>query len=311
MKRLVTAGGLTLAILLLGGEAGAQTGTARGKVLDAEGNPIQDAKVTLEYTGGVTRKYDTKSNKKGEFTQVGLYPGPYKVTADKEGYQPTFIETRISLGDPTYLPDFKLVTKEAAAKAAGGGEAAAEMQAAFTKATDLAREGKVDEAIAAYNEFVVKYPTITEAHYNLGLMYSRKQDWASAEAEFKKTLELKPDHADASVSLLRVYEQSGQKDKAAELAGGAGATNPKIQFEMGVQAFQGGRYDEAVEALKKAEAADPGNAETQYFLGTVALNQGKTAEALAYLEKYLSMNPTNAQNKATAEGLVQALKPKK
>jgi tetratricopeptide (TPR) repeat protein len=169
----------------------------------------------------------------------------------------------------------------------------------------------VDEAIAAYQEFVTKYPSIPEAHYNLGLMHTRKQDWPNAEAAFKKTLELKPEHADASVSLLRVYEQSGQKEKAAELAGAAGASNPKIQLEMAVQAFQAGRYDEAIELLKKAEAADPNNAEVQYFLGTVTLNQGKTAEAVAYLEKYLSMNPTNAQNKATAEGLVQALKPKK
>jgi tetratricopeptide (TPR) repeat protein len=312
MKRLATAGGLLLAFVLLGGEARAQTGTARGKVVDAEGKPIEGVVVTLEFTGGVNRKYETKTNKKGEYTQVGVYPGTYKVTVAKEGYQGSFLDTRINLGEPTYLPDFKLQTAAAAAKAGGAAPGgAAEMQAAFEKATTLARDGKTDESIAAYQEFIGKYPTIPEAYFNIGLMYKQKQDWANAEASFKKALELRPGYSDASLNLARVYEQSGQKEKAQELMANAGAGDPKVQFQIGLDQFHAGKYEAALETLTKTEAQDPNNAEIQYYLGTIALNMGKTDEAVKRLEKYLSMNPTNAQNKATAEGLVQALKPKK
>jgi hypothetical protein len=48
-----------------------------------------------------------------------------------------------------------------------------------------------------------------------------------------------------------------------------------------------------------------------YHLGTLLVGQNKLPEAIAKLEKYLTMNPQNAQNKATAEGLLQALKPRK
>jgi len=311
MKRLATAGGLFLAFLLLGGEARAQTGPARGKVVDMDGKPLTEVVVTLEYTGGVNRKYETKTNKKGEYTQVGVYPGTYKVTVHKEGYQGGFIDTRINLGEPTYLPDFKLQTVTAAGKAAAGGPAGAEMQAAFEKANTLAREGKSDDAIASYLEFLGKYPTIPEAHFNLGLMYYKKQDWPNAEASFKKALELRPEYGDASLNLARVYEQSGQKEKATSLMTAAGATDPKVLFQLGVDQFTSGKYETAVETLTKVEGQDPSNAEVQYYLGTIALNMGKSDEAVNRLEKYLSMNPTNAQNKATAEGLVQALKPKK
>ena len=51
------------------------SGTARGKVLDDKGQPIAGRRDHLEFQGGVTRKYETKTNKKGEFTQVGLVPG--------------------------------------------------------------------------------------------------------------------------------------------------------------------------------------------------------------------------------------------
>src|SRR5690349_20703436 len=99
MKRLLVAGGLMAACLLLGSEAGAQgSGTARGKVMDDKGQAVEGATVVLDYQGGVTRKFTVKSNKKGEFTQVGLPPGPYRVTATKDGYQGGYIDTRISLG---------------------------------------------------------------------------------------------------------------------------------------------------------------------------------------------------------------------
>ena len=98
MKRLLVTGGLLMAVVLAGGEAFAQTGTARGKVLDEAGNPIVDVKVMLDFLGGVTRHYETKTNKKGEFTQVGLFPGDYKISAGKDGFVPNGFEHKVGIG---------------------------------------------------------------------------------------------------------------------------------------------------------------------------------------------------------------------
>ena len=48
-----------------------------------KGQPVDGAKVTIEQTGGTGRKFETKTDKKGEFIQIGLPSGPYKVTAEK------------------------------------------------------------------------------------------------------------------------------------------------------------------------------------------------------------------------------------
>jgi len=315
MKRLFVTGGLFLALALAGSAARAQTGTARGKIMDDKGQPIADAIVTIEYQGGVTRKYETKTNKKGEYTQVGIYPGVYKITVNKEGYQGGVLDARINLGEPTYLEDMKLLTKAAAqAAAAGSDKGRAELQASFKAATELTQAGKYDEAIAAYNQILATHPSIPEVQYNLGYIYSQKKDWASAEAAYKKALELKPSYSEASIALARVYQDSGQADKAAELMNKTAAASEgdaKVQFNLGVFNLNSGKADEAMAAFQKAAAADPTNAEPYFYIGTILVGQNKVPDAVTSLEKYLSMNPTNAQNVATAQGLLQALKPKK
>jgi cytochrome c-type biogenesis protein CcmH/NrfG len=315
MKRLLVAGGL-VACALLGptGTGWAQsTGAVRGKVVDEKGQSVPEAIVTLDFQGGVTRKFDTKTNKKGEFTQVGLTPGVYRITATKEGYQGMFIDTRVSLGEPVQIPDLKIVTKAAAQAAAGGEQekANAALRELFAKANQLSQEGKTDEAIAAYTEVLAKNPQVAEAHYNIGYLRGQKKDWPAAEAAYLKALEVRPGYGEAISALARVYQDSGQPDKATALLAKAAAENPKdakVQFNLGVFYLNAGRSEEASAAFQKALEADPTNAEVYYYLGTLAVGQAKTPDAIAHLEKYLSMNPTNAQNVATAKGLLQALK---
>lgn len=310
MKRVLLLLAAVAVLCLPAATASAQTGAARGKVVDEQGQPIEGAKIELDYKGGVNRKYETKTNKKGEFTQVGLASGMYEVTASKEGYQPGLIGGRVSLGDPTYLPEIKLRKPSAAGGAASGGSGgAAQLQAAFKNALDLTQAGKLDEAEAAYKELLTKVPSIPEIHYNLGFVYSQKKDWANSEASFQKALELKPDYSDAMVSLARVYQDSGQAQKAVDLmAKGAGSGDAKAQFNLGIMMMNAGKDEEALAAFLKAAELDASNAEAFYYIGTRSLQLGKLPEAIAALEKYLSMDPKNAGNLAAAKQILPALK---
>jgi tetratricopeptide (TPR) repeat protein len=310
MKRLTIAAGLLLALTLMRGEASAQTGTARGKVVDEQGQAVPDAKVLLEFKGGRGRKFDAKTNKKGEYTQVGLDPGVWRVTVSKDGYQGSYVENKVALGEPTPMPDILLRKAGVAGASVGGGD---EIRAQFKKALDLTQAGQLDEAAAAYKEILVKAPSIPEVHYNLGYLYSQKKDWAAAEVAFQKALELKPDYSEATVALAKVYQDSGQTEKAAELMNKSteGSSDPKVLFNAAIFHLNAGQMQEAMDDFLKVEAADPQNAEVQYHIGTIMVGQNKIAEAVERLEKYLSMNPQNPQNVATAKGLLQALKPKK
>src|ERR1700682_4256054 len=61
----------------------ARQGLVQGTVTDAQGQPVDGATISIEQDG-TNRHFDMKTNKKGEFMQIGLSSGKYKVTATKD-----------------------------------------------------------------------------------------------------------------------------------------------------------------------------------------------------------------------------------
>jgi tetratricopeptide (TPR) repeat protein len=298
---------LALAALLVSATfASAQTGGVRGKILDDKGVAIEGVVVKMEFQGGVTLAFDSKTNKKGEFMQIGMRPGNWKFTYTKEGFQVFSSPYRVSLGEATVLPDVKMVSAKAAAAAAGD-----DIQKVFGEAVAKLQAGDHDGAIVAFDALILKNPSLAEAHYNKAFAQYQKKDFEAAEATLKRALEVKADYSDARVLLSNIYTAQGLKDKAVEvMSAGAGSSDPRQLFNLGLALLNSGKNDEATAAFVKAEAADPSNAEVQYYLATAALNAGKTDECVQRLEKYLTMGPKSEQNKATAQGLIAALKKK-
>jgi tetratricopeptide (TPR) repeat protein len=309
MKRALIAAPLLIGLALIAAPATAQVGQVRGKVVDEAGNLVPDATVLIEYQGGVTRTFELKTNKKGEYLQVGLQPGPYRITASKEGYRPSAVDIRAALGQTTEVPDIKVMSGKAAAEQPGSKES--ELRAKFTKAVHLAHAGQLDEAEAAFKELLEAQPDLPEVYQNLGYIYTQRKNWAVAEENYKKALELRPGDPDLMIALAHAYQAAGESDKALELMNQAAGANPEdagAQFNRGILLFNQGDTAGAIKAFEAALAADPGMAEAHYYLGTLLVGQSKVPEAIEHLEKYLSMNPTNAQNVTTAKGLLQALK---
>ena len=92
---------VAVAALAVAWPASAQsTGMVKGVVKDAQGQPVDGAKVNIDMTEGVNRHFETKSNKKGEFVQIGLPPGNYTVTAEKEKVGSAPAPARFSFGRP-------------------------------------------------------------------------------------------------------------------------------------------------------------------------------------------------------------------
>ena len=296
------------ALLISASVASAQTGGVRGKILDDKKQPIEGVGVKMEFQGGVNLAFDSKTNKKGEFMQIGLRPGNWKFTYTKEGFQVFAAPMRIALGDATVLPDTRLMPLQAGSAAAAPGD---DIQKTFADAVAKLQADDFDGAIAAFDAMIAKNPTLAEAHYNKAFALYQKKDYPAAEACLKRALEVKPDYGDARVLLSNIYTHQGLKDKAVEvMSTGAGASDPRQLYNLGLALLNSGKNEEANAAFLKAEAADPTNPEVQYYLATAALNAGKTEECVARLEKYLTMGPKSDQNKATATGLLAALKKK-
>src|SRR5262245_12437091 len=210
----------------------------RGKVTDAQGKPVPDATVEFASTDS-NRKTSTKTDKNGEFLQVGLQSGGYKVTASKQGIGTQTRDTQVKQG-PSQL-NFTISAAAAGGAPADKAEAAA-VNAAATAAVEAMKAGRNDEAIAKFNEVIAKVPTCADCYFNLGMAYANKQQYTEAEAAYKKAIEIKPDNGDAYTGLATIYNAQKKFDlaseasaKAAQLSGAAGGGgNAEASYNQGV-----------------------------------------------------------------------------
>jgi tetratricopeptide (TPR) repeat protein len=303
MKTALTALGVLLGLALVAPPAQAQMGGARGKVVDTEGTPVAEATVLIEFPGKPD-KYEVKTDKKGEYLQIGLEPGYHRITASKDGYIPGARDARIGLG----ITDIPSIELEAAPPPPLDQATLNDM---FAKAVQLTQDGQLDEAEAAYREILDLQPGLAEALGNLGYVYAKKEDWEKAEASYLQAIEQRPDESKFTLALAQLYRDSGQTEKADALTEriiGQEPVDATDQINRGVFLLNSGRTEDAQKAFEDALATDPSAAVAHYHLGTLLVGQGKADEAIQHLEAYLASNPGNSQYVATAQGLLEALK---
>jgi tetratricopeptide (TPR) repeat protein len=310
-------GALALAVVLTVSAVPALAqSVVRGKVVDAQGKAVPDATVLFEATDA-NRKTQTKTDKNGEFLQVGLSSGSYKVTASKDGVGSQTLNSNVRQG-PNNPLSFSLTTSSNLSNA--DKEAAVALQTAAAAAMEAMKAGRHDEAIAKFNEVIAKMPTCADCYYNIGTAYVAKQDLPNAEAAFKKMVELKPDAAEGYTGLAGVYNAQKKFDlaaeassKASQLSGGAagGGGGAEASYNQGVILFNSGKFAEAKTQFEAATKADPNMGMAHYQLGMTALNLGQIPEAVTALEAYLKVEPNGpkaAEVKAALPALQAMLK---
>jgi tetratricopeptide (TPR) repeat protein len=306
-----------LGLAVAAAPADAQTGQAKGKVLDAKNQPVEGATVTIEATDGMGRKFVVKTNRRGEFVQIGLQPGQYKLTAQKDGLSDSH-EQRIGL-------DVAEVNFSLRPGGAGGEMSAEERKKAearvaavksnFEAGVALSNEGKHDEAIAKFNEVIALAPKCVECYTNIAAIHTRKKEYDQAEAVYKKAIEISPNSADPYNGLASLYNAQKKFDLAAEASAQAqklGASAPgglsaSSVFNQGVIAWNAGKIPEAKKAFEEAIKLDPKLADAHYWFGMASLNEGKMPEAATAFEEYVKLAPTG-QYAEQAKGFLATIK---
>ena len=302
---LLIRGVLSLALVLAFSIPALAQSIVRGKVVDAQGKPVPDATIVFE-AEGVNRRIELKSDENGDFLQVGLQSGNYKVTASKEGVGAATQQARVTQGQNQPINFTISPQAAAAAKAAELSpeerERAAKLQAAAGAAVAALNAKQYDEAINQFNQVVALSPTCLECYINLGSAHAAKQQYTEAEAAYKKAIELKPDSADAYTGLTNIYNAQKKFDlaadasaKAAQYSGGAGGASAEATYNQGVILFNAGKFPEAKVQFEAATKADPNMAMAHYQLGMTALNTGDIPTAVSALETYLKLDPNGAR----------------
>jgi tetratricopeptide (TPR) repeat protein len=301
----LVAGAATIA-LIAPAPALAQTGMVKGKVVDAEGKPVPDAAVTVEFVGGTSRKLSTKSDRRGEFVQLGLQSGGYRVSATDPKLGTGFADIQVRVGNTSE------VTIRLSTVPPGTDPKMAKLKGAFDEGVAASRAQNHDLAIAKFQEALAIQPACAECYFNIGYAYLQKKDEKQAEENWTKALEQKADHADTLNALATLYNTQKRFDEAtavsAKAAASAPAGNADAVYNQGIILWNAGKIPEAKTRFEEAVKANPGHADARYQLGMALLNEGKMPEAAASFEEYLKLAPTG-QFAAQAKAMLAQIKP--
>lgn len=144
-------------------------------------------------------------------------------------------------------------------------------RAAFSRATELHRQGKLDEAIEIYRR-LTKVKPVFEVQRLLVFALLQTRRFKDALLVARRTREAFPSLADAHVLLGAAYQASRT-------------------------------WDKALSAYEAAAVLDPALGEAHYLAGNVLVALGRHADAIARFDRVLALDPRAAEalaNRATA-----------
>jgi tetratricopeptide (TPR) repeat protein len=161
--------------------------------------------------------------------------------------------------------------------------------------------GRLNDAIAEFEEALRLKPDYTEAHNNLGLAWSqlpgRRND---AIAQYKEALRLKPDYVEAHINLGNAWAQlPGRRNDAIAQYKEALRLQPdsaEAHNNLGLVWSQlPGRLNDAIAQYEEALRLKPDSAEVHDNLGVAwAQLPGRLNDAIAQFEEALRLKPGSA-----------------
>jgi len=282
------------------------TGTVKGVCLDMEGKPIAGANLEWVNTDN-GRKYNLKTNKKGEYFSLGIEIGKYKVTLTQDGKQLDSVNNFPVGGEEVTLDfDLKKSQVEAAQQKGITPEQLKQMQEQQAKAAKETNTVKVlNEKLAVANQamqtgdFETAVNTLNEATQmdpTRDLLWARLGDAHLSSA---------PKQTDAAEKAKRYTDAVSDYQKAIDLKKKVMETSPKpddakylaaYYNNLGQAEARTGQLEESVKAYDQAAALNPpGAAQYYYNQGAVLTNSGKVDEANTAFDKSIAADPTKAE----------------
>ncbi len=126
-------------------------------------------------------------------------------------------------------------------------------------------QGKIDVLITKFTDAININPDNEMLFYNRGFMYDSKKDYANAEVDYKKAIEIKPDYLDANYNLGILYFNQG-----ADLVALANTIKNMDEFDKAKKKYEQ-KFKDAEPYLKKALEINPKKSEedNNLYKGTI------------------------------------------
>ncbi len=163
------------------------------------------------------------------------------------------------------------------------------LKAAGTDST----EDRISDAMAKVRRVLEEDPGILEAHFVLGNLFVKQEDWEGAIAAYREALALDPEYLSAVLGLADAYRLAERYEEAA--AGyrrllDLDPNDNKAHFHLAEIHAAREEYEEALEVLERLEATGEQRAPAHNLKGQCLLSLGRLNEAEAELRRALEMD---------------------
>jgi tetratricopeptide (TPR) repeat protein len=161
---------------------------------------------------------------------------------------------------------------------------------------DLKKKGRLDDAIAIFQQGLQTEPDDAASENDLGNALCAEGKVAEAITHYEKALQIKPVFMEAQFNLGKALRQEGNMDEAITHFQQAVDIKPDfvpalVNLANGL--LQEGKPEEAVAHFEKALASDPNAAAIHLNLGLCFAQMGRMEEAILQDQKALQLKPAD------------------
>ena len=159
-------------------------------------------------------------------------------------------------------------------------------------------QGRLDDAIAAYQQALERAPGYAAAHYNLGYAYREKGETGVAAECFRRAVDNDPEHAGALAALGQVLKKSGQTDDAVSFLKRAIVLMPddaELHCDLGDALQTLGQLPDASAAYQRSLQLDPKQSRAWYSAGCAESSRKEYAAAIGCFQRALEIHPDWAE----------------
>ena len=280
-----------------------EAGALRGRVVDAEQQPVAGARVAIRPLSDAGAEFAVETAADGTYASRQLGAGLYAVTAAKDDLRGDMFRVRVRPGrtvrinvelaagrrDATWIAE--LGDRESASRAFAAG----------------VRASRNDDHPAAIEQFTLALARTADCaacHYNLAIAHTALDQFASAETAFQRVIELQPDYAAAYYGLASLYARQGRdadaaaaRDEATRLARERLAERLRQldeRLQRAVARLDAGDAAGALTDLETLLKHDSSFPPTHYWLAMAALDSDDTGRARTEFRRYLELAPDGA-----------------
>lgn len=163
---------------------------------------------------------------------------------------------------------------------------------------DLENQGRLAEALQAYQQAAALRPAQSEVRLQLGVVYAREGQWETASAELERARQLTPDDPRACLYSGEVLWKLNRQPDSIERLREAVHLRPdywEAHYRLGDELAQQGEVPAAAAEFEQVLRLNPDYVMAHANLGVALYKLGRVNEAMAQFDEVLRLDPQNRQ----------------